>query len=69
VAIPGISIGGHIGGFIGGVICGWLIVQVGEHRRMPTAALVGCLVVGVISIAGAVAVAGQMGLTPNGLTL
>jgi membrane associated rhomboid family serine protease len=69
IAIPGISIGGHIGGFFGGVICGWLIVQLGEHRRMEWAALAGCAVVAVLCVAAAIAVAGGTGLTPNGLTL
>jgi hypothetical protein len=69
LSVSGISIGGHLGGLAGGAICGWLIVQVGERRRMPGAALAGCVVVGVISVIAAVAVAGSTGLTPNGLTL
>ena len=36
LSVGGISIGGHLGGFVGGAICGWLIVQVGERRRMPS---------------------------------
>lgn len=69
LSITGISIGGHIGGFVGGAACGWLIVQFGERRRMPAAALAGCAVVAVISVALALAVAGSQGLTPNGLTI
>ena len=69
VAIPGISIGGHIGGFVGGVTCGWLFVQLGEHKRMPAAALAGCVVLAAISVVAAIAVAGSTGLTPSGLTL
>ena len=69
VAIPGISIGGHLGGFAGGVIAGWLIVHVGERRRMEAAALAGCALVAALSVVGAIAVAGQMGLAPHGLTL
>lgn len=69
LTLPGISIGGHIGGFVGGAICGWLVVSLGERRRMTTAALIGCALVAVISIAGAIAVGGGVGLAPNGLTL
>jgi membrane associated rhomboid family serine protease len=69
LSVSGISIGGHLGGLVGGAICGWLIVQVGERRQMPAAALAGCVLVGVISVIAAVAVAGSTGLTPNGLTL
>jgi membrane associated rhomboid family serine protease len=67
LSIAGISIGGHLGGVVGGAICGWLIVQVGERRRMPAAAIAGCAVVAVISVVAAIAVAGGQGLTPNGI--
>ena len=43
LTVSGISIGGHIGGVVGGAICGWLIVELGERRRMPAAAIAGCL--------------------------
>jgi len=69
LSVPGISIGGHVGGVVAGAICGWLIVQVGERRRMPAAAIAGCVVVAVISVIAAIAVAGGTGLTPNGVTL
>jgi len=69
LSVPGISIGGHIGGFVGGAACGWLIVQLGERRRMPAAAIAGCVGVAVISVALALAVAGGHGLTPNGVTI
>jgi membrane associated rhomboid family serine protease len=69
LSIAGISLGGHLGGVVGGAICGWLLVQVGERRRMPAAAIAGCLVVAVASVVAAIAVAGGTGLTPNGLTL
>jgi membrane associated rhomboid family serine protease len=65
----GISIGAHIGGFVGGLICGWLVVELGERRRLPAAALGGCVLVAVISIAAAIAVAGSHGLTPNGINI
>jgi membrane associated rhomboid family serine protease len=69
LTLAGISIGGHLGGFVGGAICGWLIVQLGERRNMQSAAIAACIVVGVISVAAAVAVAGSHGLTPNGITI
>jgi membrane associated rhomboid family serine protease len=69
LTVANISIGGHIGGFIGGLICGAAIVRIGERRGQKWAALAVCAVVAVASVAGAIAVAGQMGLTPNGLTL
>ncbi len=69
LTVGGISIGGHLGGFVGGLICGYLIVELDERRRMRGAALVGCLLVGVISVAGALAVASGSGLTPHGVGL
>jgi membrane associated rhomboid family serine protease len=69
LSFAGISIGGHLGGVVGGAAAGWMIVQLGERRRMPAAALAGCALVAVISVAAAIAVAGSHGLTPNGLGL
>jgi membrane associated rhomboid family serine protease len=69
VTFAGISLGGHIGGFIGGLICGAAIVRIGERKGMRTAALAVCALVAVASVAGAIAVAGQTGLAPHGLTL
>jgi membrane associated rhomboid family serine protease len=69
VSVAGISLGGHLGGLVGGLICGWLVVEVGERRRMPKLALVGCVLVGVLSVVGAIAVAGSRGLAPGGLTI
>ncbi len=69
LSFAGISIGGHLGGVAGGAVAGWVIVQFGERRRMPAAALAGCLLVAVVSVAAAIAVAGSQGLTPNGLGL
>ncbi|MGA2013484.1 MAG: rhomboid family intramembrane serine protease [Solirubrobacteraceae bacterium] len=69
LSIAGISIGGHLGGVVGGAICGWLIVQLGERRRMPALAIAGCALVAVVSVLGAIAVAGGTGLTPNGFSL
>ncbi|HEY2005228.1 MAG TPA: rhomboid family intramembrane serine protease [Solirubrobacteraceae bacterium] len=67
LSVAGISIGGHLGGVIGGAICGWLIVNIGERRNLPAAALAGCALVGVISVVVAIAVAGGQGLTPHGV--
>jgi membrane associated rhomboid family serine protease len=67
LSVRGISIGGHLGGVIGGMICGFLIVELAERRRMQSLALAGCLLVALVSIAGAIAVAGSTGLTPNGV--
>jgi membrane associated rhomboid family serine protease len=69
LSIAGISIGGHLGGVVGGAICGWLIIELGERRRMRAAVLAGCVLVAVISIAAAIAVAGSHGLTPNGISI
>ena len=54
---------------MGGLICGWLIVELGERRRMSRQALVGCLLLGAISVAGAIALAGSQGIAPNGITV
>jgi membrane associated rhomboid family serine protease len=67
LSIRGIAIGGHVGGLVGGLITGWLIVELGERRRMQNAALFGCVLVGAASVVLAIAVAGSTGLTPNGV--
>jgi membrane associated rhomboid family serine protease len=67
VSFNGISLGGHIGGLVGGLIAGWAIVELGERRGRPAAALAVCALVAVGSVAAAIAVAGGTGLTPNGL--
>ena len=59
LSVSGISIGGHIAGAVAGAICGWLIIELGERRRMPAAALAGCVVVAVISVVAAIAVGGR----------
>ncbi|MBV9819604.1 MAG: rhomboid family intramembrane serine protease [Solirubrobacterales bacterium] len=69
LSVAGISIGGHLGGLVGGAICGWLIVQVGERRRLPAAAIAGCALVAAVGIVAGIAVAGNVGLTPNGINL
>jgi membrane associated rhomboid family serine protease len=69
LSVRGISIGGHLGGLVAGLITGWLIVELDERRHMTSLALAGCAVVAAASVVGAIAVAGSMGLTPNGLTI
>ena len=67
LSIKGISIGGHIGGLIAGLIAGWAIVELGEKRRMRYAPLLVCVAIAVVGVIGAIAVAGQHGLAPNGI--
>jgi membrane associated rhomboid family serine protease len=67
LTFKGISIGGHLGGLVGGVICGFLVVELAERRRLGGAALAGCALVAAASVAAAIAVAGGMGIAPNGI--
>jgi len=69
VSATGISLGGHLGGLVGGLICGWLVVEVGERRRMRALALTGCAMLGVLTVVAAIAVAGSQGIAPHGITL
>jgi len=56
--VSSISIGGHLGGLAGGVLTAFLLVDLGDRQRLPEAITTGlCVVVGVASIAGAIAVA------------
>ena len=52
---------------MGGAIAGFLIFELDERRHMRTAALAGCALLAVLSVVGAIAVAGSHGLTPNGI--
>jgi len=67
LSVAGISIGGHLGGFIGGLLTGAAVVELAERRGNQPAALLACVAIGVISVAGAIAVAGSHGLTPHGV--
>lgn len=69
VAYTGISIGGHLGGLVAGLITGAFVVELGERRRQTWLTLSGCAAVAVLSVVGAIAVAGLHGLTPNGIGL
>jgi membrane associated rhomboid family serine protease len=64
-----VSLGGHLGGLIAGLIGGGLVVELHERRGRQGLALLGCLAIAAASVAGAIAVAGATGLTPNGLTI
>jgi membrane associated rhomboid family serine protease len=57
---PGISVGAHIGGLLGGALAAWLMYYAPERMRMPS--VVPTLLsaaVGVLAIAGSIAVAGS----------
>jgi membrane associated rhomboid family serine protease len=57
--IPNISIGGHIGGLIGGALAGFAMEQIARRRRGIALPVLACVVVGVLAVAGALAVAGS----------
>ena len=57
VAVPGISVGGHVGGLIGGALAGQCFASADRLRR-PALGFVGCLGISVIAVALSLAVAG-----------
>jgi membrane associated rhomboid family serine protease len=57
-----ISIGGHLGGLVGGAVTAFLMDRVGERRRGTLAPVLAGVLVGAVSAAGAVAVAGGSGV-------
>lgn len=69
LTVPGVSIGDHIGGVLAGFATGWLVTEYGERRNKRAIVLTGCLLIAVVSVAGAIAVAGGTGLLPNGSTI
>jgi membrane associated rhomboid family serine protease len=69
LTVSNISVGGHLGGLFAGFLTGWAVVQFAEHRGEKAIALTCCAVLALISVVGAIAVAGQHGLTPNGFTI
>jgi membrane associated rhomboid family serine protease len=69
LTVPGVSIGAHVGGLVAGLITGKLVVEYGEKRSRRDIVLAGCVAIAVISIIGAIVVAGGSGLLPNGSTI
>ena len=58
--VPNISIGGHIGGLIGGGLAALMLFDLGDQVRLPqSAAPLLCGVLGVVAVAGSIAVAGS----------
>lgn len=59
--IPNISIGGHIGGLVGGAVAAFAVERLSQRRASPVVAVAACAAVGLVAIAGAIAVslAGQ----------
>jgi membrane associated rhomboid family serine protease len=66
LAVPHISIGGHVGGCIAGFITGRMVVVWGERRAKRSWVLLGCLAIAVLAVVGSIAVAGGTGLLPSG---
>ena len=58
VAVPDISIGGHIGGLVGGFFAG-LAMRTADERRLPALGFLGCLLISVLAVLGSIAVAGS----------
>jgi membrane associated rhomboid family serine protease len=57
--IPHISIGGHIGGLVGGVLAGFVLVELGERRRLPRhMPELACAAIGVAALAVSIAAYG-----------
>jgi len=58
--IPNISIGGHIGGLLGGALTAYVLYDLRDRVRIPeSAALVVAAAIGLVVIAGAIAVSGS----------
>jgi membrane associated rhomboid family serine protease len=59
---PGISIGGHLGGLVGGALTALVLYELPGRVRIPeTAANVICGAIGVVAVAGSIAVSGSAG--------
>jgi membrane associated rhomboid family serine protease len=69
LTVADISIGGHIGGLVAGVLAGLAVTDLHERRNRQSWALLACLAIAVLSVAGAIAVAGGTGLAPHGFTI
>ncbi len=61
-ALPGISIGAHVGGLIGGTIAALILFDVRDRMRLPELAGTAlCVVLALVSVAGAIAVSTSPG--------
>ncbi len=58
-SIPNISIGGHLGGLLGGALAAFVLYDLAERMRIPRAgATLMAAAIGVVAVAGALAVSG-----------
>jgi membrane associated rhomboid family serine protease len=58
--VPNISIGGHIGGLIGGGLAALVLFDLGDQVRLPqSVAPLICGALGLVAVAGSIAVAGS----------
>jgi membrane associated rhomboid family serine protease len=55
--LPGISIGGHLGGLIGGAAAAFALENLSARRSSQWVALLACLGLSVLAVAGSLAVA------------
>src|SRR6185437_7019096 len=69
ITVPGVAIGGHVGGVIAGLIAGRMYVEGVERRGRPQLFWAGLAAIAVVSVVGALLVAGGTGIAPNGWTL
>jgi membrane associated rhomboid family serine protease len=58
--LANISVGAHVGGLIGGALAG-LVLRAADERGVPALGFIGCLLMCVGSVAGAIAAAGATG--------
>lgn len=59
LAVPGISIGGHLGGLAGGLIAGSVLFRQPAHRSSGLASLAACLALAGAGFAGSLLIAGH----------
>ncbi len=59
-SLANISVGAHVGGLIGGALAA-LAIRTADHRRVPAAGFVACLLLCTVAVGGALAVAGASG--------
>ena len=61
-----LALGAAAFGLLAGVATGWLVTEYGEKRDKRSYVLAGCAAIAILSVVGAIAVAGGTGLFPNG---